>query len=141
MVVKMKRKLRIGGIIVALMLVTIAFSTVVNSTSDDQKESPLYKLRTRRAINEKIDDIIEDIKTKFIGERIFFIPFQWIRARYDRYTGMQQGKGDEDWTDTPGYDSCYQTCIGIPGCIFFTKQGPEYCYDTESHPKCYTMDC
>ena len=138
----MNKKILIGSILAVFMLVAISYATAVNNnTNTEKKESPLYGIRTRRVISEKITNIVENIKTKFLRERIFFIPLQGIRARYNLYTRMQlQGKGDEDWTDTPGYDSCYQTCITIPGCLIFTAKGPEYCYDTESHPKCYP-DC
>ena len=37
--------------------------------------SLLIGIRTRRAIVEKLGKIIENIKTKFIGDRLFFLSF------------------------------------------------------------------
>ena len=74
----MKKKLFLSMILV-VMLVFISFATAVSSTTDEkvkQKESPLFQIRAKQAISEKIIDIIENIKTRFLGERIFFIRFE-----------------------------------------------------------------
>jgi hypothetical protein len=76
----MKKKLIIGSLLAVFMLVTISYATAVNNnTNAESKESPLFGIRTRRAVTEKITNIIENIKTKFLGERIFFLPYQWPR--------------------------------------------------------------
>jgi hypothetical protein len=62
------------GIIAIVMLVTISYATAKNDTYISKKESPLYKIRTERAISEKIERILDSIKTKFLGNRIFLIP-------------------------------------------------------------------
>ena len=74
---KMNKKILIISILAVLMLVTIslASATNTNTTNTEKKESPLWTIRTKRAISEKINNIIENIKTKFLGERIFFLPF------------------------------------------------------------------
>jgi len=75
----MNEKILITGILIVFMLITISYATAVNtSTSVQNKESPLWGVRTKRAISEKISNIIENIKTKFLGERIFFLPFRGI---------------------------------------------------------------
>jgi hypothetical protein len=45
----------------------------------DQKESPLYRIRTRRAITEKLSNIVENVKTKFLSERLFVLPGTLIK--------------------------------------------------------------
>jgi hypothetical protein len=68
----MKEKIVIGCISLVFILVAISFATAVNSnTIVDKKETPLFKIRTNRAIKEKL---IENIKTKYIGDRLFFLP-------------------------------------------------------------------
>ena len=68
---------------VVFTLVAISFSTAVssNTTTDEKRESPLFRVRARRAINERLDELKEIIKSKFIGERLFFLPFQWLRNK------------------------------------------------------------
>ena len=69
----MKKKIFIVSFVVILMLVAISFASAINTNNPDiaRKESPLFSIRTRRAINEKITDIIENIRTNLFGERIF----------------------------------------------------------------------
>lgn len=59
------------------MLLAISFATTVSSNTSEptRKESPLFKIRIRKAIQEKIGGFI----TRFVGERVFFLPFQWLR--------------------------------------------------------------
>ena len=77
----MKGKIIIGSILAVLLLVTISYATAINTKDIEEKESPLYKLRTRMATCEKISNIIENIETKFLGERIFLLPLHWINER------------------------------------------------------------
>jgi hypothetical protein len=65
------------------MLVAISYATAVNATDVEKKESPLWRIRTRSAISEKISIIKEKIKTNFFGERAFFLPFQMLGNRGD----------------------------------------------------------
>ena len=54
----MKRKIIIGSVLVAFILMTISIATVVGTTiNNEKKESPLYRIRTSRAITEKIESI------------------------------------------------------------------------------------
>jgi hypothetical protein len=71
----MKKKVVAISILAVLMIVAISYATAVNTTNTEKKESPLYGLRTRRAITDKIGTILENIKTKFLGDRIFFLPY------------------------------------------------------------------
>jgi hypothetical protein len=72
----MKKKVVVISILAVLMLVAISYATAVNSTNVEKKESPLYRLRTRQAIGEKINIIIKIVKTKLLEGRIFFLPSQ-----------------------------------------------------------------
>ena len=80
----MNKKLVVVSILAVFTLVAISFASAVNTnTTNDikKKESPLYKIRTSRAIGENLLKIIEYLKTKFLGDRIFFLPFQWLKNR------------------------------------------------------------
>jgi len=101
----MNKKILFVSVLTVFMLLAIAFtSTVTSDTSKTSKrESPLFGIRTRRAIREKIVDFI---RTRFVGERVFFLPFYWLRNAEER--PMRERLADK--TDTPGYDTCYQSC-------------------------------
>ena len=67
------------SILTVLMLVTISYATAIeNKSYTENKESPLYKIRTKNAIGEKIGEIISQIKTKFLGERLFWLPKSFL---------------------------------------------------------------
>jgi hypothetical protein len=92
------------------MLLAIAFASTVSSNTPKtpKKESPLFGIRTRGAIRKKIGDLF----SRFIGERIFFLPFQWlrnIRNRDDMDTGIITGKsGCPKTLAVTSY--CHETC-------------------------------
>ena len=75
----MKKKILIIGVLAVLMLVTTTFASAVeiNSYNLEKKDSPLYRVRSKRIIGEKINLLINHIKAKFIGERLFFMPLQY----------------------------------------------------------------
>jgi hypothetical protein len=109
----MKKKLMIGSIFAILMLITLFFVSVVGSETIEKKESPLYKIRTRRAIYRNLGEIYEKIIIKFQGRRFFSLPLNLIKKEYPRYAcmthkGVLEGCGD-DPTDL-NYESCYPTC-------------------------------
>ncbi|MDH7517776.1 MAG: hypothetical protein QHH19_05475 [Candidatus Thermoplasmatota archaeon] len=60
---------------VALVAISFVSAVTTKTKTTEKKESPLYVIRNRQAIKEKIGDIV----TKFFGERIFFLPLQWLR--------------------------------------------------------------
>ena len=41
---------------------------------EQNKESPLYRIRTKNAIGDKI----QEVKTKFLGDRLFFLQFRTV---------------------------------------------------------------
>jgi len=76
------KKIMILAALTILMLVAISFSSATDSRAYlKKKESPLYKIRTKQSINEDIGDIIEFIKIKFLGGRIFFQPIKNFRGQ------------------------------------------------------------
>ena len=82
----MNKKILAVSILAVFMLVAISFATAINTTPAKKKESPLFKIRTKLAIGERLENLRENIKAKFVGERIFFLPFQWIK-NHDNYMG------------------------------------------------------
>lgn len=77
----MNKKILVVSILAVFMQVAISFASAISSNTArtaKKKESPLYGIRTRRAIRERLGRIIENIKTKFQGDRIFFLPLQWL---------------------------------------------------------------
>jgi len=80
----MNKKIKIIGGLIAFLLITIVFASTVSSYSEkavENKESPLYQIRTQQRIIQKIDYLIKNIKTKFLGERMFFLPAKWIKIK------------------------------------------------------------
>lgn len=75
----MKKKILIISLLSVFMLLAIAFASTVTSNTPipPKKDSPLFGIRTRWAIREKMGDFIR----KFVGEQLFFLPFQWIRNK------------------------------------------------------------
>ncbi len=103
----MKKKILIFSIITVLMLVTISFASAVNTEKSTKKSSPLYSIRTKRAISqEKINNIKENIKTRFIRERIFFMPLLFkLNSQYNNLY----------LEPTTPYPACRKS-ISMPGC-------------------------
>jgi len=79
----MRKNLIILGLVSIFMLVTISFASAINTNNinAERKESPLFGIRTRQAIAEKISSIINNIRIKFLGERMFFLPFESLRNK------------------------------------------------------------
>ena len=110
----MKKKIATISILTIFMLVTISYATALNTTNTENKESPLYRIRTSRAITEKIGKVIENIKAKFLEKRVFYLPFQKLLT------------GEEPVTTQSGctYDSfkacisCSMKACGPPSIIF-----------------------
>jgi len=98
---KMNKKIIIFSILTIFMLVTISYATAIgNIEKKEKKISPLFKIRTTKALNEKQDvikDKIIDIFMNFIKDRKFYIPFKFIRIRnFDyRYWSLKCSTEDE----------------------------------------------
>ena len=73
----MKKNMLIVGILVAIMLVTISFTTVIGSNNNVENKkisSPLFKIRMKKAVGTFFEKI-KEIKTNFLKNRFIFIPF------------------------------------------------------------------
>ena len=105
----MKKKLIIGSILAVFLLITISIVTAVGSeTTTETKESPLFRIRARQAISERVGDIIWNIYANFLGEsRLVFVP------SLQRYI-----KGNELFT---GASIKWATCACT--CFICTKLG------------------
>jgi len=118
----MNRKMLIISILAFFMLVAISFASAVstNTTNTGKKESPLWQIKKSMTIGEKIGNIIQNIKTKFLGERIFFLPSRLIKPRkvleFDISFAGTQTLGD--------FDCCpkttWNTCAGVE-CVIKTE--------------------
>jgi hypothetical protein len=114
----MKRKI-LAGCILAVFIITVSAITAIGlkTDADENKESPLYKIRTQKAISEKINSLVDSIKTKFLGERVFWVP---LIQRFPVGTitpppsiGSEGGKGCLTCFFTCGLEAtdCGYTCV------------------------------
>ena len=103
------KKILILSFLAVLMLVTISFASAINTNADsEKKESPLFKIRIKSTIGQKIGGIYEQIKSKFLGERSFFLPIHWMIIKKQR-----------EHMFLVSYDTACLRCIkssGQPGC-------------------------
>ena len=120
--------------LVIFMLVTISYTTAVstNKTDIERKESPLYGIRVKLAVGDKINDVIRNIKVRFLGERVFFIPREWLNLGDFSERLSTNFKGDDtcSWPYTcspnPNCYSCWCTgsnpgdCPTVEGASFRT---------------------
>jgi len=116
----MNKRILIFGALTVFMLVTISFASAINNnttTQVDKKESPLYRIRTRAAIGEKIGQIFKNIKAKFLRERIFFMPIGLLRNNIN----------DDSMAS-----------IVVNTCVFNPCTWEEYCYTCDEY--CYTSE-
>jgi hypothetical protein len=108
----MNKKILIIGIFVVFIMLAIAFASTVTSDNSktSKKVSPLFGIRTRRAIREKIGDFIR----RYIGQRVFFLPFRFLFEKND-LSVRQWLQGKTEYTNpTCG---CSSTCDGAPTCV------------------------
>jgi hypothetical protein len=78
----MNKKIFVISILSVFMLIAISFVTVVSSNTTTivkKKESPLFWIRTRLNSGERLENLKENIKVKYIGQRLFFLPFQFLK--------------------------------------------------------------
>jgi len=108
----MNKKILIGSILAVLMLIAISFATTVssNTASNERKESPLFRIRTRLAIGERL----KDLSTRFLRQRVFFLPIRWLSNGEDfsvRQNFEDKGTRTIDWGFvTCAYNHCYTWC-------------------------------
>ena len=98
--------------LVTTILLTVSIATAITPTdSKKQKgESPLYKIRKDNAISRSI----QKIKTKFFGERIFFIPLIINNYKLNLKNNLYNKEFTEDSFTCVATGYC--TCIVTSGC-------------------------
>jgi len=111
----MNKKLLVVSILAVFMLVAISFASAVssNTTTDEKRESPLFRIRTRKAIGERLGELKDTIRSRFIGERVFFLPFQWLRNGKDLSVRRRLGEKTQDGATCGSSDTCnphHATC-------------------------------
>ena len=102
----MIKKNLLMSILACIILVSTIFASSVGSNNcinTEKKETPLYKIRARMAINDRIGEIFQQIKSSFFGERIFFKSNGWIK--FIEQTGTQLSYTKDD------YSSCRSVCV------------------------------
>lgn len=137
----MNKKLLLVSILAVLTLVAISFATVVSSnttTTVKKKESPLFGIRTRLAIGERVQDLKDTIKARFIGGRVFFLPFQWLRNKDDLSVRQRlEDKTQDVYCTQYGEWTCQQTICTPILCTISDDTlcgGMETCEATNCHP-------
>jgi hypothetical protein len=109
----MNKKILLISILAVFVLLAVSFSTIVSSKPEEQRESPLYGIRTRRAITEKITNIMENIRPKFLRERMFFITVKDLR--YKRYDCSMESVDIPTCPGNPCTFECTQKMTSCPG--------------------------
>jgi len=139
----MNKKIMIGSILAVFMLVAISvISSAETNINVEKKESPLFSIRKSRAISEKITSIIENIKTRFLGDRIFFLSFPLLRIYpQSRPLTIQKycGTSDTDPNCLYGMQHFRLKCnvIGLT-----ESYSPDSCFTTrEDLISCYWKVC
>lgn len=109
------KKIVIVNMLAVLIMLTISFASIVTSNSSKpiKNDSPLFGIRTRQAIREKIGNMMK----RFVGERVFFLPFQWVRNLFFK-------KSLETASKEP---TCDITCGGFPGTECFRCTSQIFC--------------
>ena len=113
----MNKKILVVSILAVFTLVAISFATVVSSnttTTVKKKESPLYGIRTKLAIGQKL----QDLTTRFVRQRVFFLPL--ILIRNIRSTLFPFYSCTDCSGFTCDYTSCGQ-CTSASGCTYYPK--------------------
>lgn len=114
----MNKKIKIFMmLIITTMLLSISIATAINTieTKKQKGESPLYKIRANKAIRGKI----QNIKAKFFADRLFFLPFQFIKNKYnpEQDTRLDTAiKGICTFNDGGATCNGRYTCFGSPTC-------------------------
>jgi len=101
------KKIIIFGMLTTAMILTVSMVSAINTTNKNtqEEESPLYGIRTNRAISEKI----QNLKTKFFGDRLFFLPIQLNSNNNQNLRDKLQNKIT--------YDPRLDTCAALHTCI------------------------
>ena len=115
----MKKKIIAISILAVFMMVAISYATAVNTTNTEKKESPLYRIRASLSGGRNLLNILENIKTRFLGGRMFFIPRLRLQINNPREPMFKVNTNFEECTM---YESM---CNGPMGCASYYE--PQLC--------------
>ena len=108
----MNKKIMFFGILAVFIIVSISLASAYTSSEKPvKKESPLFRLRTRQAINDKAEEIKDNIETNYINDKIFLIPYLLFRG--DNIENKQ-----DSLIGTSGL-LCFKIQTSFPTCIFW----------------------
>ena len=108
----MKKIILIIGVLAVLILSSLSFVSAINPKKNvENKESPLYKLRIKNTLKTKVTQIIQNIKTKFLGQRTFFIP---ILDRFEDTRYLYLTLDRSEFTCSPATVFCFKTACCKP---------------------------
>jgi len=106
----MDKKIYIISVITVFFLLVISFASAINSDTLEpiRKESPLFRIRIKRVVREKVENFV----TRFIGERVFFLPFQlfWDMDDFPLKYYFRVKDTVYDWT-CPNHWTCESTIL------------------------------
>lgn len=109
----MNKKIMTMTIAVVIMMLSVSLISVANAetkkSNEKKRESPLFKIRSKGAIREKI----QDIKTNYLGDRIFLLPFN----RLSNLLGRSE--------DSMLFTKVWTLCFGGPKCNLQQSEQPE----------------
>jgi len=74
----MNKKMVVGSLSIVLLIISLSFISVAISDTTKQNESPLYKIRTKKAIGDNFRELMENIRSNYLDEKNFLI-FSWLK--------------------------------------------------------------
>ena len=115
----MKKKIIVGCVIIMIVVVSMTMVSAVNTKKSKKKTSPIFNLRTNRAINFNFDAI----KSRFINnERLFFSPEilsiqeSYINSRHNFYA---------KWRSNDLYCLTYEGTVDCGPCLNLGEENRE----------------
>ena len=140
----MNKKLLIIGFMAVFMMVAVSFAAAINTENmEKEKESPLYKLRARKAVQEK-KEILKDKAYDFVGrlmENRIYTPYNRNRILFN------QNDGEPLMSVSSIPTNCYfctQKCNINQNNIFSDEDDPQPLMSVSSVPTnchCCTLYC
>ena len=122
----MKKKLLLFCIVAMVMFVSLTVGSVVFAEKTSNTFfSPLYNIRTKKAVNnEKIFNIKDGLKIKFLHNRQFFIPVKLLKIH--KSLEVVYNSCTDCGVNTCWGTSCSRCTMNHPQCTFATKTCDSY---------------
>ncbi len=113
----MNKKILAISILAVFMLVAITIASAINTTNTNKKESPLFGIRTKLATGERLQYLKETVKARFVGDRLFFLPFNFLLKNSELSASQQlQVKAITIILDNCNPTSTYTACVPTGRC-------------------------